>query len=322
MNQKTVILFATLFILFASSVFAATPEALQVSKILKERTNGNDSLYSKLLSPAKSLDVSKNASDRIQSINDQITREIDLVTAAFNSSAEDKKIEAVHAAANLIDSKMTADGGAHIIFVDQNPSSATARILMLIPKKNSTVSGKNVLNALTSYKRSAKPNNFVYEYAIAENLTSGPIKNLVGSETSYLLPEAATPLKASEQVVLKKCRQLLGWKCLTALYRADAYSISPGGLHLLFSSNVDLNSNPDHADFAGDKRSTNQTTGSTGTYVIIESKDWVIMYSTDAQYNEGKLSFTGIIQQEFQKDFNRLKLRIATDLKLATSDIK
>jgi hypothetical protein len=322
MNKQTVLIFAALFLLFASSVFAASPEASQVSSVLKQRTNGNDAFLNKLLSPAKSLDVSKNDSDRVQKINDQISNEVSVVVAAFNSAKSDSKITAVGEAINKIDPNVIKSGGAFISFIEKNPSSATARIVLLIPKKTISVTAKNVFNVLTSYKRSAKPSDVVYEYASAENLTSGTMKTRIGSETSYLLPAAAGPLALSKNYVLKKCRQLLGWRCVTSFYRADQYLKAPSLFFNLFVSIVDLAANPDHSDFASDKRSVNQVTGSTGVYIVKEDVNWVLLYGNDSQWNDGPASFTNVIQKEFQKDFLRLKARIAADLKIQETDLK
>jgi hypothetical protein len=47
-----------------------------------------------------------------------------------------------------------------------------------------------------------------------------------------------------------------------------------------------------------------------------------MIYGVDAQWNEDKISFAGLIQDEFQKDFSRIKERLMLDLKITAQDIK
>ncbi|MBC7421043.1 MAG: hypothetical protein H7328_09980 [Bdellovibrio sp.] len=322
MSNKIILLFAAPFLILASNAFSATPEASQIAKVLNERTNGNDALYNKLLAPDLSLDTSKNKSDRTQAVNKQIASEIDLIIAAFKGAKEADKSTAVMQALNTIEPNVVKSGGAYVTFTDGNPSAATSRSVLLIPKKNSSVTVSAVTNILTSYKRSAKTSDYVYEYETAQNLTLGAIKTRVGTDTSHLPPEAAAPFSLAKNYVLKKCRQLLGWRCVTSFYRADAMAKSTDAFQLVFVAIVDLNSNPDNAEFGGDKRITNQIAGSTAIYIIKESADWILLYGSDFQWNNDKLSFTGVIQKEFQKDAARFRDRISSDLKLSGNDIK
>ncbi len=320
MTTKIVLLFAAVLFIFASNAFAA-PESDQVAKVLKYRTNGNDAFLNRLLSPAKTLDITKSDSDRVQGVNNKIAKEIDLIAAAFNSAAEDKKVDATFAAANSIDAKLKSSNGANIVFVDGTPSAATSRNLILIPKKNSSITAASVTDILTSYKRSAKLSDYVYEYADVQSLTSGLIKTATGTETSWIPPEAATAFSSGKPYVLKKCRQLLGWRCVTSFYRKDAYLKSTHAFSLLFVAIVDLTQNPDHANFAGDKRSINQIAGSTAVYMVKESSKWVMIYGSETQWANEKLSFTGVIQKEFQKDFDRFKERLSLDLKISSGEL-
>jgi hypothetical protein len=66
----------------------------------------------------------------------------------------------------------------------------------------------------------------------------------------------------------------------------------------------------------------NQITGSTAMYIVKETTDYVMLYGIDSQYNNDKASFTGAILSEFQKDMDRFKQRISTDLGIAVKDIQ
>ena len=320
MNTKVVLLFAALFLMIATQAFAITPEAQQVEKLLSTRTNGNDPFYNKVLAPAQSLEQDKNKSARTQSVNNGIVREVDLVLNAFKSAAADKKIEAVNA---VVAPELISSGGAFISFVDGNPSAANSRTLLFISKKNNPlVTVNNVLNVLTSYKRSAKPSDYVYEYSDVQNLTSGQIKATVGSENSWKLPEAPGAMLLNQNYGVKKCRQIFGWRCATSLYRADSFLKGADAVSTTFISMIDLTSNSDHGYFAGDKRSVNQISGSTALYVIKESTDWVLIYGTDVQLNNGKLQFASTIQSEFKKDFLRFRERLSLDLKVSAESLR
>lgn len=289
-----------------------------IANLLNMRTNGNDAFYLKALSPAQSLDVSKNKGDRVQQVNNQLSEELNVVVTAFQTAVETKKVDAVTKAISGIESDVVKNGGAYITFTDSNPSAAFSRTFLMIPKKlKAGLTSKSVFDVLTSYKRSPKPNDHIYEYAVATNLTQGAFKYFQGDDNSWKGPQASKPFEIGKDIVLKKCRQLLGWRCITSLYRADALSKGAAAAQVLFISTYDLDQNPDHPEFARDKRGVNQYTGSTAVYIVKESAEWILLYGIDAQWNDGKLSFQGAIQNEFKKDFERFKDRISSDLKIS-----
>lgn len=322
--KKLNILLIGLVILTAAFAFSeekkALPETLALMNLLNDRTNGNNADYNKILSPAQSLDVGQNRSTRIQTVNNKLIAEFDQVLQAFNSASEANKPTAVRQSIQNIEPDLLKNNGAFITFTDSNPSAAVSRIFLMIPK-NASTSADQVFKTLSSYKRSAKPSDFVYEYENPFNLTSGTMRAYQGTETSWMGPEAAQPFDFGKNYVLKKCRQLLGWRCVTSLYRADQLS-STLNTKILFVSTYDLSQNPDHSDFSKDKRSINQITGSTAVYVVKESTNWILLYGADAQWNNDKLSFKGAIQNEFQKDFDRLKQRFSDDLRLTLGQLQ
>jgi hypothetical protein len=321
MIRRSLIIYAILFLAVVSFASEKKPKALSdidtIKQTLNSRTNGNDPYYSKVLSPAQSLELDKSKSDRIQSANDLLNTEMAAVITAFKGASEDKKVEAVNQAAAKFDGDLVKNGGAHIVFTDSNPSAAVARTMLMIPKKlKAGLNSAQIFNILTSYKHSAKPSDFLYEYADANNLTSGIVKNTTGSDETWKGDAAGQPFSLKQNFVLKKCRQLLGWRCVTSFYRADSFLKAADATNLLFIAIYDLQNNPDHPDFANDKRSNNQITGSSALYIVKESADWVMLYGVDSQWNNGKLSFQGAIQSEFKKDFDRFKERISYDLKV------
>ncbi len=323
--KNSLVIYAILF--FAIVSFATEEKSVKdidaISKLLQERTNGNDAFYSKALSPAQSLDVDKSKADRIEIANKHIVDEIALVLSSFKSVAEDKKITSVYQAAALISPDLVKNSGVFVTFFDSNPSAAISRTLLMIPKSvKPGLTAESILNILTSYKHSPKQSDHIFEYEVAQNLTQGHIIHVEGSDSSWIGKGSLSPLAVGEDFVLKKCRQLLGWRCVTSLYRADSLLKGEESVKSLFISAYDLEKNPDHADFANDKRSKNQITGSTAIYIVKESSEWILLYGVDTQWNNGKLSFQGAIQTEFKKDFERFKERICSDLGISVDQIK
>ncbi len=302
---------------FSAEPAASVKDIESIAQILNSRTNGNDAFYNKALAPAQSLQLDKNKSERVQTVNQQIMLEFTSVLNSFKNASEDKKLDSVNQAVKGIEPQVVNNGGAYVSFVDSVPSAATARTFLMIPKSlKPGLTSATILDILTSYKRSAKQNEQLYEYGSAQDLTSGSFTSVQGSDTSWKGSEAAQPFVLNQNYAIKKCRQLLGWRCVTSLYRADTQLSGADAFKLLFIAAYDLQSNPDQAEFSRDKRSTNQITGSTAAYVIKESANWILLYGVDNQWNSGKLSFQGAIQTEFKKDFERLKERISLDLQI------
>lgn len=319
--MKSIIL--SLALLVTTAAFAQEIPVINI--LLQKRTEGGDSFYTQVLAPAQSLETEKTKIERIKSVNGTLLKELETVSKAFASSkGGDATVTAVYDAARAFDSEVPGKGG-HITFLGTNPSAAISRNLFLLPKAKLTTSTNpvnDVLDTLTSYKRSAKPSDFLYEYQDANHLTVGNIVELKGSDTSWQKPEAAAPFRVQQDYAIKKCRQLLGWRCITSLYRVDTVKSKGLLAHVLFISLYDLERNEDNAEFTGDKRSKNQISGTTAVYIIKESKDWVMIYATDYQYNNDKTSFQGAIQTEFQKDVDRFKERLSQDLGIKVKDIK
>lgn len=296
------------------NVASKETDILKITQLLNSRTNGSDAFYSKVLAPAQSLATSKSKSDRITEANEKIISEINLVLTSFKKTVENQKNEAMKLVMSSIDPDLNKNGGASIVFTEGKPSAATSRTFLMIPKKNNSKMTSNlVFNIMTSYKRSAKASDHVYEYPFSENLTQGSVKYVQGSDTTWKGENAALSFDFDKDIVLKKCRQLLGWRCATSLYNATRFLNGDEEAKVLFIYTYDLENNPDHPDFAKDKRSVNQYSGSTAVYVVKESSEWILVYGVDAQWNEGKLSFQGAIQNEFKKDFDRFKERISAD---------
>jgi hypothetical protein len=314
-------------IVFCLSILVAQTSWSQMNEVLgkylSDRTLGADPFYGKVLAPALNLETSKTKVDRISEANVIMVSELDMMSYSFSITPAANLVNHMYDVVKLVDPAIIGRGG-NIIFSGTNPSLAISRNLILIQKSKTKVSdpAAALMKTLTSYKHSAKPNDFVYEYSDATNLTSGAIKSTVGSDSSWTGAGAAPSFNENQDYVLKKCRQLLGWRCITSLYRTETLTDGVNRAQILFISLYDLTQNKDHAEFAGDKRSMNQITGSTAVYVIKETADYVMLYGVDSQYNNDKASFTGAILSEFQKDMDRFKQRISTDLGIAVKDIQ
>lgn len=318
--MKSIIL--SLSLLVTTSAFAQ--EIPTIKTILQKRTEGSEPFYAQVLAPSLSLETEKAKIERIKSSNAELLKELELVSKAFTAAKSADTVKAVYDVVTKIDSEVPGKGG-HITFLGTNPSAAVSRNLFLLEKAKLTTSTdpvNDVLGVLTSYKRSAKPSDYLYEYADAKNLTTGNIVEIEGSDESWQKPEAAAPFRVKEDYAIKKCRQILGWRCITSLYRVDTVKAKEFLTHILFISLYDLEKNKDNPEFTDDRRSKNQINGTTAVYIVKESKEWVMIYAADYQYNNDKNSFTGAIQSEFQKDVGRFKDRLSQDLGIKTKDIK
>lgn len=295
-----------------------------LTDFLSTKTLGNDGFYNKILSPSKSLNLNLSATDRTAEANSKIVNELDSVLLAFTNSTEDNKLAEVRKTVSQIDPDVIKKGGVNIQFTDGKPSAGFSRILIMIEKKsdNAEVSAERLMSAFSSYKRSALPATSFYEYSDSRNISQSSIKSTEGSDESWKLPQAAPEIAPNQDLVLKKCRQIFGWKCATSIYQTGQLLTNEESIRYLYAGIYDLKNNPDHPTFAGDKRSFNQITGSTALYVVKESANWILLYGVDSQWNEKSISFAGLIQEEFLKDSKRIKERISLDLKLSMQEIK
>lgn len=295
-----------------------------LTEFLSSMTLGNDGFYNKALSPAKSLNLNLSGADRIQEVNIKIIDEMNVVLSTFKDTPENKKLEAVQKIVNGIDPDIFKNGGANIQFINGSPSAAFSRTLIMIEKKagNVTANAEKLMNTLSSYKRSAIQGTYVYEYSDSRNISQSTIKISVGSDATWKTPLAADGISANQDLVLKKCRQIFGWKCVTAIYKTGGLLTGADSMKYLYAGIYDLVNNADHSDFINDKRSFNQITGSTALYVIKESTNWILLYGVDSQWNTGSISFEGLIKDEFLKDAKRIRERISLDFKISPQDIR
>ena len=322
---KWIISFSLLgFNVLAAGVPLAASNRVELLKFLNDMTLGNDGFYSKVLSPAKSLNLGLSESDRTLEINNKVAGEIDSVLTTFKNSKEENKLQAVRAHVSKFDPEVISNNGAHIIFFNDGPSAAFSRVLMMVEKRagNALTTAERLLNSFSSYKRSAIPSTYFYEYSDARNLSQSTIKTGVGSDATWKLPLAAEAIKPNQDLVLKKCRQIFGWKCVTSLYRTGQVLQGSDSTRLFYAGIYNLVSNPDHPEFISDKRSTNQITGSTAFYAVRESANWIILYGIDSQWNQGTILFTTLISEELLKDSKRIRERLSLDLKVSILEIK
>lgn len=304
--------------------FDAQNQKVALTEFLSSMTLGNDGFYNKVLSPAKSLNLNLNSADRIQEVNVKIVNEMNAVISAFKATSEEKKLIAVQNVVKQIDPEVIKNNGANIQFINGSPSAAFYRTLIMIEKKpdNATASAEQLVSTLSSYKRSAVMGAQVYEYSDSRNISQSAIKISVGSDVSWKLPQAPPGISSKQDLVLKKCRQIFGWKCVTSIYKTGQLLEGADNIKYLYAGIYDLVNNPDHPDFVNDKRSFNQITGSTALYIMKESPNWILLYGVDSQWNTGSISFAGLIKEEFFKDAKRIRERISLDLKISPQDIK
>lgn len=300
---------------------SATGTKYELNKFLVSMTVGNNGFYNKVLSPAKSLKINLSDSDRIQEVNSKIIHEIHTVINEFTIATEEKKLETMRAVIFKFDPELAKNNGSNITFMGNSPSAAFSRVAVLIKKTSAIASAESLLKSFSSYKRSAIPSTFIYEYSDAANISQSTIKAVKGTDLSWKLPHAALSIRPGQDLVLKKCRQIFGWKCVTSLYRTGQLQSGKESIKYFYASMYDLATNPDHPEFADDKRSINQITGSTALYVVKESAGWLMLYGIDSQWNQGSITFKQLISDELSKDLKRVKERLALDLKVSPLDI-
>lgn len=279
-----------------------------VTDILTHFTLGNDAYYNKVLSPSKSLNEQKSDSDRTAEANEKIQNNLAAIMDAFDNASEDQKAAKVEETLKKLDPNFEKGQSGRIEFTDGKISAAFSRIGFVIEKGSATA--EMVLNAFTSYKRAAKPSDHVFEYEDYQDITRGNITNRQGNDMSWLPPQAPESMAIGSSVVVKKCRQILGWKCGTTLYHAD----QKDNFKYVFMGNYDLSKNPDNPHFKGDGRTKNQIAGSTALIVMKESEKHILFAAADSTWNRKGLQFTSIIQSEYQKDLGKFKQRLMFDL--------
>lgn len=295
-----------------------TPEKAALSDLLTTFTIGNNALYNRIISPGKSLNTGRSDADRTAELNAQLLTEMNAVIFTFKNSTEEEKVQKVNQVVAQIDREVVSNKGVHIQFIGGRPSAAINRTLVMIPKdtNNPALTVENVLNTVTSYRRSARPSDYAYEYSQADNLQQSTVRLTQGNDETWKPPLAPAGLEIGKDYAIKKCRQIFGWKCATALYHADRLLSGEDEVGLMYTGSYNLKDNADNSQFARDGRSKNQVEGSTGLVIVKESPNWIMVYAADAQWKNGGISFGGIIQGEAKKDFKRYKERLATDLRL------
>lgn len=323
LNIKWIFVAGVVFFL-KMDAFASLNEPTTIPEFLAAITLGNDGFYNRVVSPSKSLNLNQSASARTLESNNKISDEVGRVLETFERGPEEMKAAQVRATVSAIDPKIISSGGANMQFFGSSPSGAYSRVLILISKnsKNSKISQKQLLASFSSYKRSAILGLSVYEYSDARNISQSRILTREGSNQSWKPPQAASEIAKNQDLVLKKCRQIFGWKCVTSLYRTGDLRAEKSVTSYFYAGVYDLINNQDSPMFSRDARSTNQITGSTAFYVFSESNNWIMLYGIDSQWNTSSVSFASLIEQEYQKDFLRLKERISGDMQIPITDLK
>lgn len=304
------------------AAYAQADEAGFVAQLLRQRTLSENTTYSRTIAPAQSLNESEKLR-AIDAVNGGIVQELSLIAHAWEQSNSADLVGKIRQAASEIDPALANNFG-NIVFEGKAPSAFQSRTLFVISKANLHVAQplQVLRDSITSYKRSGKPNDFVFEYDDVLDLTQGKIHERVGSETSWLQPEAAPAMALGHDIAIKKCRQILGWRCATALYHTTEYgkNFEPK-TQFLVSFTYDLTKNADHPRFSS-SQSKNQIDGTTSVLIVKESANWLLVYGTDHRYKIEKQSFTNIVQNEFREDTERLRQRIATDLGIPLTAIQ
>ena len=285
----------------------------EIKSLLSQFTLSNDDFYKRVISPAVSVEGMQNdLVNRTNLINTRMSDYLTSVAEAFDHTEEAQKMNAVLSLANSLDRNLNSSRSASITFTNSSPSAAFAKNIFIFERQNATA--EEVLNSISSYKRSPKPDDYFYEYPNYEALTMGLPIEKKGNDTSWLKPAAMPAMGLGTTLALKKCRQIFGWRCTTTLFRANALNSTPNKSYYLFMGTYDLNRNPDNAEFARDGRSKNQIAGSTGMIIVKESQNYILLIGADSNWSKGGLMFPGLLADGYKKDFERMTKRIFFDL--------
>jgi hypothetical protein len=236
---------------------------------------------------------------------ERITSEIDVVTSAFQAAPSAQKIAAAKATIARFSAE-TARDGASRSFEGRSPSLSIMRQVLFIPKA-SAVSSSKVIEIVSQFERSPKPDDHYYEYSDPKDLKSSTIIDMPGSPSSWI--SNARPAMVPGKVYgLKKCRHLfvLGWYCNTALYEVRNLSREHETLITFLRPLV---GSEDNSVF-DDDRGKNVVDGYTAVYVIVLSGDLVLAYSVGIQSRAEPPGQQAMLNEGHKQEYRQLVGRL------------
>ena len=292
---------------------AAHVSANQLSELLSTIAQGRDPAFGTAVAPALSTDARSPAAVRATTIVARVVQEIEQVTSAFASAAPADKIAATRAAVARV-SPETARDGASRSFEGEGPSLSVMRQLLFVPTATAGVDPTSrVMETISQFERSPKPDDTYYEYRDARHLKRSVI-DLPGSADSWTT-KARPAMEPTKVYALKKCRHIavLGWYCNTQLYQLRELPGTDPSVKALVTFLRPLPAGADNPTFDGGK-AENVVNGYTATYVAVASGDLVLVYSLGIQSRPDEASQQSRLNAGHKEDYRQLVRRLEAAL--------
>ena len=313
-RSLTIALLLLVFQLHAARGEAPVP-ANQLSQLLSTIAQGRDPAFGPAVAPALGVDKLSPAASRATTIVTRIAQEIELVASAFATAAPANKIAATRAAVARVSSE-TARDGASRSFEGDGPSLSVMRQVLFVPTASAGADpASRVMEIISRFERSPKPDDTYYEYTDAMNLKS-PVAELPGSAESWTT-KARPAMEPGKVYALKKCRNVpvLGWYCNTQLYQIRDLPGSDAGVKLLVTFLRPLPKGADNPAFGGGK-AENIVDGYTATYVTVASGDLLLVYSLGIQSRPDRASQQSRLNAGHKEEYRQLVRRLEAALQI------
>jgi len=309
---RAVLLLAVL-LLAPVAARAETPvPADRLAALLSTIARGQDPVFGSAVAPALSADPGLAAAARAERAIQRISQEISSVASAFASAAPGTQIAAARAAVARVSAE-TARDGASRSFEGGGPSVSVLRQLLFVPGKKAGPSpAARIMEVISQFERSPKTDDTYYEYSDPRNLKAS-VMELPGSDTSWTT-NARPPMTPGKLYALKKCRHIvvLGWFCNTQLYEVRDLPGSPA-VRLLLTFLRPLSAGADNPAFSGGK-AQNIVDGYTAAYVVVPSRELVLVYSLGIQSRPDTPSQQSRLNEGQKAEYQQLVQRLEASL--------
>jgi hypothetical protein len=315
MRRSGAIALLLLLLVLSPDARAEAPvPASRLSPVLTTIAQGRDPAFGTAVAPALGLNAGAPAEARAAAVIARMTQEIEQVTSAFANAAPADKIKATRDAVARV-SPETAQDGASRSFEGNGPSLSLMRQLLFVPAAQAGADPTaRVIEIISQFERSPKPDDIYYAYADPRDLTRA-VTEEKGSDTSWTTG-ARPAMQPGKVYLLKKCRHIpvLGWYCNTQLYQIRDLPGAPG-VKLLLTFLRPLPKGADNARFS-DGRAENIVDGYTAAYVVVRSGDLVLVYNLGVQSRPDTASQQSRLNEGQKAEYRQLVKRIEAVLNI------
>jgi len=266
---------------------------------------GQDEAFGAMVAPAQSLESGHSREERVRAVIDRISGEMDAVRMAFATALPAERIGATKAAVARFSPETARDGAARS-FEGKGPSLSLMRQLLFVPSASADLSVDVVMQAVSQFERSPKPEDNYYEYSEPADPAASMITSLSGSRET-LTAQPRPPMTPDQVYALKKCRHVtvLGWFCNTALYQVREVGGGVERPQSLFTVLRPLPKGADNRMFE-DERATNIVDGYTALYLVMRADNLVLVYSLGVQSKAGEATQQSMLNQGHKDEYRQL----------------